>query len=124
MKHTFISIGAVLGFLSVALGAFGAHALKSRFDEYSHGIFQTAVQYQFFHTFAIISIGLLLMSIDSFWLRSSGWLFVLGTLIFSGSLYALAFTGLKVLGAITPIGGVLLLAGWICLFVASIKIAS
>lgn len=124
MKHVFINLSAVFGFLSVALGAFGAHALKSRLDEYSQGIYQTAVQYQFFHTFAIMAVGILLMTIDSVWLRTSGWLFVWGTLIFSGSLYFLAFSGIKILGAITPIGGVLLLAGWICLLIASVRIAA
>lgn len=113
MAKTFLLLSSVFGFLSVALGAFGAHALKERFNEYQMGIYQTGVQYQFFHTLAIAVVGLLLMkSPDVALLKYSGISFVLGIFVFSGSLYLLAFTQIKILGAITPIGGVSFLVGW------------
>ncbi|TGU85723.1 DUF423 domain-containing protein, partial [Mesorhizobium sp. M00.F.Ca.ET.186.01.1.1] len=106
-------LGSVSGFLSVALGAFGAHALKEKLDEYSLGIFHTGVTYQTTHALALVLVALLLKWYpDSSGLVWAGWCFAAGTVIFSGSLYALAMTGIKVLGAITPIGGVLFLAGW------------
>ncbi|MED1725939.1 DUF423 domain-containing protein [Brevibacillus parabrevis] len=109
----FLLLGSVSGFLSVALGAFGAHALKEKLDEYSLGIFHTGVTYQTTHALALVLVALLLKWYpDSSGLVWAGWCFAAGTVIFSGSLYALAMTGIKVLGAITPIGGVLFLAGW------------
>ena len=109
----FLLLGSVSGFLSVALGAFGAHALKEKLDEYSLGIFHTGVTYQTTHALALVLVALLLKWYpDSSGLGWAGWCFAAGTVIFSGSLYTLAMTGIKVLGAITPIGGVLFLAGW------------
>lgn len=109
----FLMLGSISGFLSVALGAFGAHALKEKLDEYSLGIFHTGVTYQTTHALAMILVALLIKWYpDSTGLTWAGWSFLVGTLIFSGSLYALAMTGIKVLGAITPIGGVLFLVGW------------
>ena len=109
----FLLLGSVSGFLSVALGAFGAHALKEKLDEYSLGIFHTGVTYQTTHALALVLVALLLKWYpDSSGLVWAGWCFAAGTVIFSGSLYTLAMTGIKVLGAITPIGGVLFLAGW------------
>lgn len=109
----FLMLGSISGFLSVALGAFGAHALKEKLDEYSLGIFHTGVTYQTTHALALILVALLIKWYpDSAGLTWAGWCFAIGTIIFSGSLYALALSGVKVLGAITPIGGLLFLVGW------------
>ena len=113
MAKLFLIAGCFQGFLSVAFGAFGAHALKTRFDEYAMGVYKTGVEYQFSHTFALLAVGLLLLKVDEKLLQYSGWSFLLGTIVFSGSLYLLAFTGVKTWGAVTPIGGTLFLAGWL-----------
>ncbi|GIO04100.1 DUF423 domain-containing protein [Brevibacillus reuszeri] len=121
----FLMLGSISGFLSVALGAFGAHALKEKLDEYSLGIFHTGVTYQTTHALALVLVALLLKWYpDSSGLVWAGWCFVAGTLIFSGSLYTLAMTGIKVLGAITPIGGVLFLIGWALLAIHAWKTVS
>ncbi|MED1643297.1 DUF423 domain-containing protein [Brevibacillus agri] len=121
----FLLLGSISGFLSVALGAFGAHALKEKLDEYSLGIFHTGVTYQTTHALALVLVALLLKWYpDSSGLVWAGWCFAAGTLIFSGSLYTLAMTGIKVLGAITPIGGVLFLAGWALLAIHVWKVVS
>lgn len=121
----FLMLGSISGFLSVALGAFGAHALKEKLDEYSLGIFHTGVTYQTTHALALVLVALLLKwYADSSGLVWAGWCFVAGTLIFSGSLYTLAMTGIKVLGAITPIGGVLFLVGWALLAIHAWKTVS
>ncbi|MFP3392389.1 DUF423 domain-containing protein [Brevibacillus sp. SIMBA_040] len=121
----FLMLGSISGFLSVALGAFGAHALKEKLDEYSLGIFHTGVTYQTTHALALVLVALLLKWYpDSSGLVWAGWCFVAGTLVFSGSLYTLAMTGIKVLGAITPIGGVLFLVGWALLAIHAWKTVS
>ncbi|MBW5467752.1 DUF423 domain-containing protein [Brevibacillus formosus] len=121
----FLLLGSISGFLSVALGAFGAHALKEKLDDYSLGIFHTGVTYQTTHALALVLVALLLKWYpDSSGLVWAGWCFAAGTLIFSGSLYTLAMTGIKVLGAITPIGGVLFLAGWALLAIHAWKTVS
>jgi len=121
----FLMLGSISGLLSVALGAFGAHALKERLDEYSLGIFHTGVTYQTTHALAMIIVALLIKWYpDSNGLQWAGWSFLIGTLIFSGSLYALAMSGIKVLGAITPIGGVLFIVGWALLVIHAWKMAS
>lgn len=121
----FLMLGSISGFLSVALGAFGAHALKEKLDEYSLGIFHTGVTYQTTHALAMILVALLIKWYpDSTGLTWAGWSFVVGTLIFSGSLYTLAMTGIKVMGAITPIGGVLFLIGWALLAIHAWKAVS
>ncbi|MCM3389556.1 DUF423 domain-containing protein [Ureibacillus chungkukjangi] len=123
MKGSIIS-GAIHGFLVVALGAFGAHALESILDDYSTGIWETAVQYQMFHALAIVAIGIL-MSPKLFGsiklLKIAAICMNLGIVFFSGSLYILALSGIGILGAITPIGGVLFLAGWILIIVTTLK---
>jgi len=112
-------LGAFGGLLGVAFGAFGAHALRSRLDAYSLGVFETAVQYQFYHSFALLAAGFMLTQFpSSMLLKSSVFLFVLGILLFSGSLYLLSFTGLRWLGAVTPLGGLAFIAGWACLAAA------
>lgn len=108
---------ASLAFLGVALGAFGAHALAARLAEYGKDQWQTATQYLMFHVAAVFITTFL----DSKFTRLAGTLFVAGTLVFSGSLYVLAFSRIKILGAITPIGGVLFLSGWICMILFAAK---
>lgn len=120
----FIIAGAINGFLSVALGAFGAHALKERLTERYLAIWETAVQYQMFHAVALIAIGILLhpnLLGPNGSLSGAGYAILIGIIIFSGSLFALALSGVGVLGAITPIGGVAFLIGWILLIVAVVK---
>jgi len=120
MAKMFITLASLSGMLAVAFGAFGAHALKSRLDDYAMGVFQTAVQYHFYHSLALLAVGVIALSHpQAALLRSSGWLFVLGIAVFSGSLYLLSFSGLRWLGAITPLGGLAFIAGWACLAAAS-----
>ena len=123
----FIVLGAINGFLSVALGAFGAHALKERLSEKYLAIWETAVQYQMFHALALVAIGILMSNkllghVTS--LNAAGYLLFAGIIIFSGSLYALSLSGVGILGAITPIGGVAFLVGWLMLIVAVVKYAN
>ena len=106
-------LGALLAMAAVALGAFGAHALKARLDPDMTVVWQTAVQYHGWHALALLAAGLLLLHRpDAGAIALAAWLFVAGVLLFSGSLYALALTGTRGLGAITPIGGLAFLAGW------------
>jgi uncharacterized membrane protein YgdD (TMEM256/DUF423 family) len=116
----YIQIGAITAMLSVALGAFGAHLLEDRLTADALDIYDTAVQYQMFHAVGILIIALLLDRLPS--QKLAIWaarLLLTGIVVFSGSLYVLAISGIKVLGAITPIGGVLFIAGWICLALAA-----
>lgn len=116
MAKLFITFGAIAGLLAVAFGAFGAHALRGRLDAPARAIFETAVQYHFYHSLALLAVGLLAVSAsDTNLLKSGGWLFTIGLFLFSGSLYALSLTGVKWLGAITPLGGLAFIAGWGCL---------
>jgi uncharacterized membrane protein YgdD (TMEM256/DUF423 family) len=121
MEKRFLLIGALFGFLTVALGAFGAHALRGTLDDYAYGIFQTAVLYQGLHTAALLATGLLALHWTTPWLTRAGWLFTLGVMLFSGSLYLLALTGTRPLGMITPIGGSLLLLAWLSLGMAIVR---
>jgi uncharacterized membrane protein YgdD (TMEM256/DUF423 family) len=116
-----LQLGAAWGFLAVAIGAFGAHGLKERLESLGQTAnFQTAAHYQMYCAFALLAVGLLaLHGRSGTAVVVAGWCFLLGSLLFSGSLYILAMTGLKWLGAITPLGGVLMLAGWAALFVAA-----
>jgi uncharacterized membrane protein YgdD (TMEM256/DUF423 family) len=116
--RTFLLIGSVFGFLGVAFGAFGAHALKDRLSSEMLAVFETGVRYQMYHAFAILIVAAAIAHLgDARLLVSAGWFFVAGVLLFSGSLYALALTGTGILGIITPIGGLLFLIGWVCLAV-------
>ncbi|MEM6301235.1 MAG: DUF423 domain-containing protein [Pseudomonadota bacterium] len=119
MAQLTLTIAAIGGLLGVCLGAFGAHALRERFDAYTMGVFETAVQYQFYHSLALLAVGVLLVNFpNSSLLKSSSYLFTGGILVFSGSLYLLCFTGIKWLGAITPLGGLGFIGGWLCLLIA------
>ncbi len=113
--------GALMGFISVAAGAFGAHALKSKVDPNMLNVFEVGARYQMYHALAICTAVWASTLIPGTLASTAGWLFFAGTLIFSGSLYALALTGIKVIGAITPIGGIILLAGWACLSLAALR---
>ncbi|MBL0121287.1 MAG: DUF423 domain-containing protein [Betaproteobacteria bacterium] len=109
-----IIAGAVLAFLGVAIGAFGAHALKARLAADMLAVYQTGVQYHLVHALGIVLIGILVQMLPaSKWLPIAGWVMVAGVIIFSGSLYALSVTGVRILGAITPLGGIALLAAWV-----------
>lgn len=119
-----IRIAAVMGASGVAAGAFGAHGLRDKVEPRMLEVFETAVRYQMLHVPALLVVGILLMMGRSgLALQLSGWSFLVGSLIFSGSLYALVLSNVRWLGAITPIGGVFLIAGWIFLAVASGEIA-
>ena len=127
MNKTFLIIAALLGAFTVALGAFGAHAIKERVNEYTLGIFETAVKYQFYHVFALLAAGILFQQYSSGWMLWSGRLFIAGIILFCGSLYALTYflannnESMKWLGAITPFGGLCFIAGWVCMAIAVIK---
>jgi uncharacterized membrane protein YgdD (TMEM256/DUF423 family) len=113
MDRTFLLIGAVLGFLGVALGAFAAHGLKNRLSPEMLEVFDTGVRYHMYHTFAILIVAGAIGHIgNARLLAMAGWFFFAGILLFSGSLYALALSGVGIFGAVTPIGGVLFLIGW------------
>jgi len=114
MTQIFLSIAAVLGGLSVAAGAFASHALREKISERCVEIFETGARYQMYHALALLLVALLISRAESPppTLIASGWLFIIGIAIFSGSLYALSLTGVKSLGAIAPIGGAAFLAGW------------
>lgn len=123
MAKLFITLASLSGMLAVIIGAFGAHALRGKLDDYAMGVFETAVQYHFYHALALLAVGVIALNQPhTTLLKSSGWLFLLGTVIFSGSLYVLAITGVKWLGAITPLGGLAFIAGWACLATASWKL--
>ena len=111
-------IGALMGFVGVGLGAFGAHGLRGRLTPDMLAVFETGVRYQMYHALALLAVGAMLSRVDSRAVVVAGWSFTAGILIFSGSLYALALSGVKTLGAITPIGGLAFLAGWIALAIA------
>ena len=116
MAKLFITLASLSGMLAVIFGAFGAHALKGKLDDQALKVFETAVQYHFYHTFALLVVGVIALNQpQTVLLKSSGWLFVIGILVFSGSLYLLSLTGVRWLGAITPLGGLALIAGWACL---------
>lgn len=114
LRH-FILIGAMCGFLAVALGAFAAHALKSLLSSGLLATFQTGVEYQAMHALALLAVGLLGRGRPGRALNLAGWAFATGILLFSGSLYLLALTDIRWLGAITPFGGSAFLVGWAAL---------
>jgi uncharacterized membrane protein YgdD (TMEM256/DUF423 family) len=121
MMKLFLLLGSLNAFLSVALGAFGAHYLKQRIPD-KIDVFQTGVQYHMIHAIALILIALLSDKLaNSSMVNASGWAIFIGIILFSGSLYALSLTGLKFFGPITPLGGLSFLVGWILLAVAAYK---
>ena len=120
-KFPFITLGAIFAFLAVGLGAFGAHALKESLTPHYLAIYHTATDYQMWHAIGLIIIGVLYQQKPSSLLLKAGWFMLAGIIIFSGSLYILSLTGFKILGAITPIGGVAFLVAWLLLAYNSIK---
>jgi uncharacterized membrane protein YgdD (TMEM256/DUF423 family) len=118
MERHFLTIGALSAAISVAAGAFGAHALRARVEPRLLEVFETAARYQMYHALALMAVAWVAGRWPGTLSTASGWLFVAGTLLFSGSLYAMTFTGVRALGAITPIGGVCFIAGWVCLALA------
>jgi uncharacterized membrane protein YgdD (TMEM256/DUF423 family) len=127
MHKGFIKTAAFLGSLSVALGAFAAHALKETLTADAVNIFETAVRYQFYHVFALLAAGILYKELPNKFIRWSGILFITGVILFCGSLYVLTYikgSGLTTynwIGAVTPIGGLAFIAGWIFLFIGCLK---
>lgn len=117
MQRFFLSSAAISGFLSVCLGAFAAHGLKQHIPLESLAIWQTGVQYQMYHALALLAVALLSQTQASEALKLSGLAFILGSFLFSGSLYALALGALPITGMITPIGGLSFLLGWVALCV-------
>jgi uncharacterized membrane protein YgdD (TMEM256/DUF423 family) len=127
MNRYFLSIASVLGALSVALGAFAAHKLKEIFPADAQSIFETGVRYQFYHVFALFVVAILSEKFKGKWINWSGYCFIAGIVLFSGSLYTLAAlkardsVGLQGIGIITPIGGVFFIVGWLLLFFGVLK---
>ena len=121
MRIEWFAIGAIFGALGVALGAFGAHGLKSRIGADLLAIFETGVRYQMYHALALLAVGWAATRWPGALTNAAGWLFVAGIIIFSGTLYAMTFTGARWLGAITPIGGACLILGWITLALAALR---
>ena len=127
MHKTFLQFASLLGALAVALGAFGAHALKRIAPEAVVNIFETGVRYQFYHVFALIAAGILYRDFSNKWMLWAGNSFIAGILLFSGSLYILTYlkasakSGFDWVGIITPFGGLAFIAGWICMFIGLYK---
>lgn len=118
----FLTLGGFAALLAVMLGAFGAHGLKKLLTADMMIIFETAVQYHFYHALGLLMVGLLTLHLPtSPWLRWSGWLMLIGIVVFSGSLYALTLSGQRWLGAITPIGGTAFIAAWVAMLIGVIK---
>jgi uncharacterized membrane protein YgdD (TMEM256/DUF423 family) len=119
MDRIFAALGAASGFVAVGAGAFGAHALKARLTPDLLAVFETGARYQMFHALALLGVAWAITRWPGRTAVASGWCFVAGTVIFSGSLYLLALTSVRSFGAITPVGGVLFLAGWLLLALAA-----
>lgn len=119
----FLLLGSANAMLAVILGAFGAHALKSRLTAEMLAVFQTGVQYHFYHSLGLIAVGLVINQFTTIGLfKWSGWIMFAGILLFSGSLYILAVSNLRWMGAITPIGGISFIIAWLLLFIGIMKI--
>lgn len=120
-QKLFICLGAIFAFTAVSAGAFGAHALKQKLSSDLIDIFEVGVKYQMYHALALIAIAGSSQFISGSFTSAACWLMVIGTLIFSGSLYTLTLTGIRAWGAVTPIGGVLLLMGWLSFIISVLK---
>lgn len=121
MDRFFFLCGSISGFLSVTLGAFAAHLLKERLTPDMMNIFEVGVRYQMYHALALLAVGWATSRWPSPAIVTAGWSFIIGTVVFSGSLYVLSLTGMRWLGAITPVGGLAFLAGWLCLAWATLR---
>lgn len=118
MSNIFIGLGALSAFIAVAAGAFGAHALEQVLDADMQAVYQTAVDYQFFHSLGLVVIGILHKASPRYGHLAAAWLMLAGIVIFSGSLYILSTSGIKWLGMITPLGGLSFLAAWLILAIS------
>ena len=121
MSSGWFGIGAIAGAIGVLLGAFGAHGLKSRVDPDLLAVFETGVRYHMYHALALLAVGWAATRWPGAWVSASGWLFLIGIVVFSGSLYMMTLTGARWLGAITPLGGLAFISGWVALAVAAWK---
>lgn len=121
MERVFFGIGALSALISVAAGAFGAHALRARLTPEHLAIFETAARYQMYHALGLLAVAWAVARWPGALPVWAGWLFLAGTVLFSGSLYILALTGIRWWGAVTPLGGVAFLAGWVCLGLSAVR---
>jgi uncharacterized membrane protein YgdD (TMEM256/DUF423 family) len=127
MYKSYLKIAVVIGAVTVALGAFGAHALKEKLTAEAMVVFETGVRYQFYHVFALLAAGIIYKEYPNKWINYSGKLFITGIILFSGSLYVLSFlkaggiNNFNWIGAITPLGGLAFILGWLCLFAGTGK---
>jgi uncharacterized membrane protein YgdD (TMEM256/DUF423 family) len=121
MLKIFIVLGSLNAFLVVVLGAFGAHGLKDRLSENMLDIYQTGVQYHMYHAIGLLFVGILAQWLSPSTLSWAGWAFMVGIVLFSGSLYVLSISGIKWLGAITPLGGLAFLIGWLLIVIAALR---
>jgi uncharacterized membrane protein YgdD (TMEM256/DUF423 family) len=119
---SFVIVGAIFGGLSVAAGAFGAHALRAQLEPRMLEVFETAVRYQMYHALALFAAAWVYQQTEAQAAQVAGWAFLAGILLFSGSLYAMVFTGIRALGAVTPLGGAAFVVGWAALAVAALKL--
>jgi uncharacterized membrane protein YgdD (TMEM256/DUF423 family) len=118
----FLLLGSANAMLAVILGAFGAHALKARLDESLLKVYQTGVEYHFYHALGLIIVGIIAINIPvNVWIKSSGWMMFAGIILFCGSLYILSILNLRWLGMITPFGGLLFILAWLSLCIAIFK---
>ena len=121
IERVLFSVGAASAFVAVGAGAFGAHALKARLEPQMLAVFEIAARYQMYHALALLACAWAAAKWPGLLVITAAWLFIGGSLAFSGSLYALSLTGIRAFGAIAPIGGLALLGGWACLAVAALK---
>ena len=121
MKSTWFAVGAIAAAIGVTLGAFGAHALKARVTEDLLSVFEIGVRYQMYHAFGLLAVAWAAARWPGSLPNASGWLFTLGIILFSGSLYLMTFTGVRWLGAITPVGGLCFVFGWIALAMTAFR---
>jgi len=128
MSKWMLVVGALLGATAVMSGAFGAHALQGALSTKAQGWYETAVTYHTVHALALLACGLLTLHIGSGpgckWLKMAGGCFFIGVLVFSGTLYTMAFTGMTRLGMITPVGGLFLIIAWLCLAISAVRLDS
>jgi uncharacterized membrane protein YgdD (TMEM256/DUF423 family) len=118
----FVMIASILGATSVGAGAFGAHALREKLEPRMLEVWQTAAQYQMYHALALLAVAWIIHQAPSRPATAAGWAFIAGVALFSGSLYAMALSGVRVLGMITPLGGLAFIIGWLCLAAASTRL--
>jgi uncharacterized membrane protein YgdD (TMEM256/DUF423 family) len=121
VERLFFSLGALSGLISVAAGAFGAHALRARLTPEYLAVFETGARYQMYHALGLLAVAWAITRWPGPLLLWAGWLFLAGSVLFSGSLYTLALSGARWWGAVTPLGGVAFLAGWLCLALAALR---